>query len=125
MASGLLAALAHANDCSGRSSDVLSRVGATSSPGDVLDADGAPCRYFAYFTKELPKRHANAFAYTSKDRFEPAAAQVEREIDHLNSDEVYMRLDHLANLIGDAHTYVEFPDDNANLPLDFTCFLYA
>src|SRR5690349_5961382 len=47
----------------------------------------------AYFTKELPKRHANAFAYTSKERFESAAAQVERKIDQLNSDEVYIELD--------------------------------
>ena len=49
-------------------------------------------------------------------------AQADRKIDHLNSDEVYIELDHLANLIGDAHTYVEFPDDNANLALEISHF---
>jgi hypothetical protein len=76
----------------------------------------------AYLTRELPKRHPDAFAYTPKDKFEAAAAELDRKIDHLNSDEVYIGLDHLANLIGDAHTYVEFPDDRANLPLDIRHF---
>jgi hypothetical protein len=70
-----------------------------------------------YFATELPKRHPNAFANTSKDKFDAAVAELDRKIDHLNSDEIYIGLDHLANLIGDAHTYVEFPKDNANLPL--------
>lgn len=72
----------------------------------------------AFLTRELPKRHPDPFAYTPKDKFEAAATELDRKIDHLNSDQVYIGLDHLANLIGDAHTYVEFPDDSANLPLD-------
>jgi Peptidase family S41 len=76
----------------------------------------------AFFTRELPKRHPDAFAYTSKDKFDAAATELDGKIDHLNSDQVYIGLDHLANLIGDAHTYLEFPDDNANLPLDVRQF---
>ena len=72
----------------------------------------------AFLTRELPKRHPDPFAYTPKDKFEAAATELDGKIDHLNADQVYIGLDHLANLIGDAHTYVEFPDDNANLPLD-------
>ncbi len=76
----------------------------------------------AYFAKELPRRHPDAFANTSKDKFEAAVAELDGKIDHLNSDEIYIGLDRLANLIGDAHTYVEFPSDNANLPLDIHHF---
>jgi hypothetical protein len=76
----------------------------------------------AYFAKELPKRHPDAFANTPKDKFETAVAELDGKIDHLNSDEIYVGLDRLANLIGDAHTYVEFPRDNANLPLDIRRF---
>jgi hypothetical protein len=72
----------------------------------------------AYFATELPKRHPDAFANTPKDKFDVAVAELDGKIDHLNSDEIYIGLDRLANLIGDAHTYVEFPKDNANLPLD-------
>lgn len=76
----------------------------------------------AYFAKELPKRHPDAFANTPRDKFEAAVAELDGKIDHLNSDEIYVGLDRLANLIGDAHTYVEFPRDNANLPLDIRRF---
>jgi len=76
----------------------------------------------AFLTRELPKRHPDPFAHTPKDKFEAAAADLDGKIDHLNADQVYIGLDQLANLIGDAHTYVEFPDDNANLPLDVRRF---
>jgi hypothetical protein len=72
----------------------------------------------AYFAKEITKRHPDPFAYTSRDGFEAAVAALDKKIDELNSDEFYIGLDRLANMIGDAHTYVKFPDDNANLPLD-------
>ena len=74
------------------------------------------------FARELTKKHPAAFANTSKDKFEAAVAELNGKIDHLNSDEIYIGLDHLANLIGDAHTYVKFPNDNANLPLDIRLY---
>lgn len=76
----------------------------------------------AQFATELPKRHPDAFANTPKDKFEAAVAELNGKIEQLNSDEIYVGLDQLANLIGDAHTYVEFPRDNANLPLDIRRF---
>jgi hypothetical protein len=75
-----------------------------------------------YLIRELPKRHPDPFASTSRTAFEAAAADLNARIDRLNSDEIYIGFDHLANLIGDAHTYVKFPDDNANLPLDIRRF---
>jgi hypothetical protein len=77
---------------------------------------------FAFFVRELPKRHANAFHYTPREKFEAAVAALDQHLDHLNPDEIYVGLDRLANQIGDAHTYVEFPADDANLPIEIRQF---
>jgi hypothetical protein len=49
----------------------------------------------AFLTRELPKRHPDPFAYTPKDKFETAAAELDGNIDHLNADQVYIGLDHV------------------------------
>lgn len=76
----------------------------------------------AVLTDKLPKLHPNPFAFTPKDKFEAAAAELKIKLTELNPDQIYIGLDHLANLIGDAHTFVEFPSDLANLPLDIHAF---
>jgi hypothetical protein len=75
-----------------------------------------------YFARELPRRHANAFHHVSRERFEAEVADLDRRLDGLDGDEVYVGLDRIANLIGDGHTYVAFPADMANLPLDVARF---
>jgi hypothetical protein len=75
-----------------------------------------------YFARELPKRHANAFHHVSRKRFEAEVADLDRRLGRLNGDEVYFALDRIANLIGDGHTYVQFPPDPANLPLEVQRF---
>jgi Peptidase family S41 len=75
-----------------------------------------------FLATELPKQHPDAFANTSKDKYDAAVSELAAKLDHLNADEIYIGLDHIANLIGDAHTYVEFPKNNANLPLDIRQF---
>jgi hypothetical protein len=76
----------------------------------------------AYFARELPKRHANAFHRITKAKFEAAVAKLDAKIPRLNSDEIYVELDRLAIMIGDGHTYVMFPPDRGNLPLDVRKF---
>jgi hypothetical protein len=76
----------------------------------------------AFFARELPKRHANAFHYTPRERFEKEVAELDSRIDHLNADGVYVGMDRIANLVGDAHTYIAFPRDDANFPIDFGRF---
>ncbi len=66
---------------------------------------------------ELPKRHGNAFHHVSRERFEAAVAELDRRLDRLNGDETYVGLNRIAVLIGDGHTYVDFPPDRASLPL--------
>ncbi len=75
-----------------------------------------------YFARELPKRHANAFHHTPQARFDAAVAELDRRLDRLGGDEIYVGLNRIAILAGDAHTYVEFPPDKAALPLTLERF---
>ena len=84
--------------------------------------EGAVARRSPLPARELPARHANAFHHTSRDRFVAAVAELDRRIDGLNADEIYVGLDRIANLVGDGHTFVEFPDDTARLPLQIKRF---
>jgi hypothetical protein len=75
-----------------------------------------------FLARELPKRHANAFHRTPRERFEVEVAELDRRLDALNADEIYVGFNRIANLVGDGHTYVQFPDDPARLPLDIKRF---
>lgn len=70
-----------------------------------------------YFARELPKRHANAFHHISRQRFEAEVRDLDRRLGRLGGEAVYVVLDRIANLVGDAHTYVRLPHDVARLPL--------
>ncbi len=76
----------------------------------------------AYLAAELPKRHANAFHFISRERFEAEVAELDGKLDRLNADEIYAGMDRIANLIGDGHTYIKVPEDNANFPIDIERF---
>jgi hypothetical protein len=75
-----------------------------------------------FLARELPKRHASAFHSTSRERFAAAVAELNDNLDHLNSDEIYVGMDRIANLIGDGHTYIRVPEDDANFPIDLQRF---
>ncbi len=49
-------------------------------------------------------------------------ADLNRRIDGLSPDEIYVSLNRIANLVGDGHTYVEFPGDLSRLPLQIKQF---
>ncbi len=91
--------------------------------GPVLELSAEQWREdVQFFARELPKRHANAFHHVSKERFDAELADLDRRLGRLNGDEVYFALDRIANLIGDGHTFVAFPPDSANLPIDVKRF---
>jgi hypothetical protein len=75
-----------------------------------------------FLARELPKRHANAFHFPSREAFEAEVAQLNGKLDHLNSDEIYVGMDRIANSIGDGHTYIRIPADDARFPIDFQRF---
>jgi hypothetical protein len=99
----------------------LRRVGDPKPPapaGPVLNFGTEQWREdLQYLARELPKRHANAFHHVSRARFEAAVVELDRRLGRLDGDEIYVGLDKIATLIGDAHTYVAFPADTARLPL--------
>jgi hypothetical protein len=75
-----------------------------------------------FLARELPKRHASAFHHTPREVFEAEVAELDRRVDGLNADEIYVGLNRIANLVGDGHTFVEFPEDAARLPLQIRRF---
>ena len=76
----------------------------------------------AFLARELPKRHANAFHFISRERFEAEIDQLNAKLDRLNSDEIYVGMDRIVNLIGDGHTYIGVPADDAKFPIDLQRF---
>jgi hypothetical protein len=75
-----------------------------------------------FFARELPRRHKNAFHHISQAHFEAEVDALDRRLEGLDADAVYVGLSRIANLVGDAHTYLRVPRDDANFPFDFHKF---
>jgi hypothetical protein len=76
----------------------------------------------AFLADELPKRHPDAFHFTERIRFDAAVRELDGKLDGLNADQIYVGMDRIVNLIGDGHTYIRVPADDANLPIDIQRF---
>jgi hypothetical protein len=91
----------------------LSRLGDARAEGwdsTALDLDAPRWREdLEFFAREIARRHGNAFHAISRGRFDSQVAELHQRLDGLDGDQVYIELDRLANLIGDAHTYIELP----------------
>lgn len=76
-----------------------------------------------FLARELPKRHANAFHFTPRERFERAVADLDSQLKHADSDAAWVGLQRIVSLVGDAHTYLQTPQDSASdLPIDIARF---
>jgi hypothetical protein len=77
----------------------------------------------AYFARELPKVHANAFFHISRAQFEAETRALAARAATGNGDEMLVGLQRVAKSIGDGHTGV-FPRgmDRRVLPLEFAKF---
>jgi hypothetical protein len=75
-----------------------------------------------YFARELPARHADAFAQYPRQQFQAEIAALRASVDTLTADQVYVRLDAIANRVGDGHTFVALPADHAMMPIIFRQF---
>jgi hypothetical protein len=69
-----------------------------------------------FFAHEVGARHANAFHTLPKRRFDSLVAVLDQRLERLNGDQAYVELDQLANLIGDAHTFIALPSDTPQYP---------
>jgi hypothetical protein len=75
-----------------------------------------------YLVRELPKRHANAFHFTSREAFEKSAAEFDAKLPQLDADESWVGMQQLVSLVGDAHTFLQTPHDSAGFLLDIARF---
>lgn len=75
-----------------------------------------------YLARTLPARHASAYHFTSKEPFNVAVADLDRQIEHLTGDAVWTGMGIIVALVGDAHTYLQAPRDNASFPIHFVKF---
>lgn len=70
----------------------------------------------------LPKRHANAFFYLPKEKFEAEIARLRNDVANLNGDQIFVRITQIVNAIGDGHTGIVAPRDRASLPIELQSF---
>ncbi len=63
----------------------------------------------AYFARELPARHKNAFAYVKAEDFQRAVRELDAAIPSLTDQQVAWRFQRLAALVRDGHTRVGVP----------------
>jgi hypothetical protein len=75
-----------------------------------------------FFAHELPRRHKNAFHHISRERFEAEVQALDQRVAGLDGDAIYVGMARIANLIGDAHTYLRTPQDDADFAFDFRRF---
>jgi len=70
-----------------------------------------------FLANQLTKRHANAFHFTPRERFEKAVADLDAQLEHSNSDAAWVGMQRVTSLVGDAHTFLQTPEDSADFPL--------
>ena len=103
----------------------LQRIGDAKTAGNAETVNLTKAQWhedLAFLARELPKRHANAFHSISREKFEAEVSELDQRLGQLNSDQIYVGMDRIANLIGDGHTYIRFPEDYANLPIEIARF---
>jgi len=103
----------------------LQRVGDAKPPPPAERSDLTTAEWhqdLTFFATQLAERHANAFHFISRQQYQAEVTELDRKLDSLNSDEIYVGLDRIANSIGDGHTYVSLPADDAFLPIRLARF---
>src|SRR5262245_316079 len=63
----------------------------------------------AYFARELPKRHLNAFHAVPREQFDAAVKELDSTIDTANDDAIVVGFSRIASMVGDGHTGVHVP----------------
>ena len=75
-----------------------------------------------FLAKQLVKRHANAFHFISPETFQAEIDRLDAQLPTMNSDQIFVGMDQIANSIGDGHTYIRIPDDAPAFPVEFERF---
>jgi hypothetical protein len=100
----------------------FTRAGPAWTPADWrprLDLTVAQWRVdLAYLAREVPRRHANAFASLPKEAFAARVADLDRRVPSLGPDQMLAALTQLINAIGDGHTGMIAPSNHDAMPLE-------
>src|SRR5215203_4503250 len=75
-----------------------------------------------YFAKKLVDKHANAFHFTTKEKFYKAIDDLKKDLPDLKDNEVVVRLLQITSGIGDGHTAVHLPSNFTIYPVAFFWF---
>jgi hypothetical protein len=73
-------------------------------------------------SRELPKRHANAFHTVSRSSFDSAVSALDSALPHLGPDSTVVGLRRIVTMIGDGHTNLSLPSNWPRLPARFAWF---
>ena len=104
----------------------LRRTGEAKSPGSLIPTLDLSKQQWhedlAFYAKELPNRHVNAFHFVSREQFDAEVDALDHRIDHSSSDAIFTGLVRIASSVGDGHTHFEPPEDVAAFPISFRRF---
>src|SRR5215218_4488450 len=81
-------------------------VAALSGRASAATRDDAWREDVAFFGRELPRRHANAFHALPRPEFDRMLGELQADIPKLQDHQVPVRLLMITAAIGDGHTYV-------------------
>jgi hypothetical protein len=99
------------------------RSAASAAQPETLELSTAQWRDdLQFLARELPKRHANAFHFTSRARFDASVAELDRKLPELDARRIYVGMMRIVNSIGDGHTYLRFPVAADDFPLSIGKF---
>ena len=76
----------------------------------------------AYFAKELPKRHLNAFHAVTREQFDRAVKELDAGIAVANDDAIVVGFQRITSMIGDGHTGVHIPPNWHRLAIQLQPF---
>ena len=75
-----------------------------------------------YFAKKLVDKHANAFHFTTKEKFYKAIDDLKKDLPDLKDEQVVVRLLQITSSVGDGHTAVHLPSNFPIYPIALFCF---
>jgi len=76
----------------------------------------------AFFARELPKRHLNAFHAVSREQFDAAVKELDARIGTARDEEIAVGFMRLTALVGDGHTNVHVPPEWHRLGVQLQSF---
>ena len=75
-----------------------------------------------FIAGEIPKRHKNAFHFTTREKFEKAIADLDKQIPVLDDSQIIFGFAKIFAMIGDGHTFINWNWAFGRVPVRFFWF---